>query len=44
MLNKNNIDYLKNNLSFWDKIDKIQQDKIIQNTKYIKYQKGKKYI
>lgn len=40
MLNQDDFNHLKNILTFWEKIDKSQQDTIIKNTTPIKYLKG----
>ncbi len=41
MINKkNDLIFLQNILSFWDKIDREQQNKIIENTVNISYLKG----
>ena len=40
MLSQNDLIFLQKTLSFWDKIDKSQQNKIISNTINIKYLKG----
>lgn len=40
MINQDDLNYLQNTLYFWDKLSKIQQKKIIQNTINITYLKG----
>lgn len=40
MLNDNDLIFLKQNLTFWNNITTLQQDKILNNTISIKYKKG----
>ena len=40
MVNPNDLNYLQSTLYFWDKINKSQKSKIIENTISIKYLKG----
>lgn len=40
MVNQNDLNYLQSTLYFWDKINKSQKSKIIENTISIKYLKG----
>lgn len=40
MINQDDLNYFQNTLYFWDKLSKIQQKKIIQNTINITYLKG----